>query len=204
MLANLLGETDKTKVEKHVYNKSGKISAQLFVNDSYRGTTAREISRLLANGSKKNEQEFYETMEVERKSFEKFLTDANFEVKDMGVAYATSLIVLWEMASHTELSQKNALKLGKFLVYSFSSMSEDYKNISEVEKAKAYDWLMTTPVVFASLIKGYEKQGRIKEAEILRKKTASIFAETFKLSHEHITVSKYGELGVNVKKIVSN
>ncbi|MGD9171178.1 MAG: hypothetical protein PVI97_14110 [Candidatus Thiodiazotropha sp.] len=203
-LAVMIGKAHQADVEKSIYNKAGKISAGLSAPDSSRGRTAEELAGYLSNNSSEQfRQQLYDAFNAERASFETFLTNANFDTKDMGVAYAACFIVLWELASHKELPQEGSLQAGKFLVHSFRGISDQYASISDTEKADAYDWLMTTPVAYGSLIKSFDKEGRTKEAEMLREHAGQLFRETFKFSHDMITISDKGEFGVDEDRIMA-
>jgi len=200
-LAIMIGTTNQNQVDNRIIDNKGKIASGLPVKDTYRGTTAREIAKYLSGGSIETETTLYNAIEKERVDFEKFLTSANFKLNDMGVAYTACFIVLWELASNQTLSQEASLEAGKYLVYSFTDIAQEYEGIDDNEKAMAYDWLMTTPVAFASLIKGLERDGKIKEANMLRKKSEQLFSETFRLPHDYITISNAGVLGLDVNKI---
>jgi hypothetical protein len=202
-LAVMIGKANQADVEKTVYNKAGKISAGLSVPDSSRGRTAEELAGYLSNNSEELRKQLYDAFSTERASFETYLTNANFDTKDMGVAYAACFIVLWELASHKELPQEGSLQAGKFLVHSFRGIGDQYASISDTEKADAYDWLMTTPVVYGSLIKSFDKESRSKEAEMLREHAGQLFSETFKFTHDMITISDKGEFGVDEDRIMA-
>ncbi len=202
-LAAMLGKADKNAVEKSVYDKQGKISANLPASDAARGETAAVMAQQLSGGSEDMKHKMKVAILAERTAFEKFLSDANFKTDDMGVAYAACFITLWELASNKELPADGALAAGKFLVHSFKGIEQQYATLDSAEKAKAYDWLMTTPVAFASLVKSFERDGREKEAKMLRERSASLFAETFKLPHDMLKISDAGEFSVDADKIIS-
>lgn len=200
-LAILIGTTNQGRDDSRVIDNKGKIASGLPVRDNYRGTTAREIAKYLSGGSIETETTLFNAIEKERVDFENFLTSANFKLNDMGVAYTACFIVLWELASNQTLSQEASLAAGKYLVSSFTGIAQEYKGIEESEKARAYDWLMTTPVAFASLVKGLEREGKKTEADMLRQKSAQLFIETFRLPYDYITISEKGDIGVDVEKI---
>ncbi|MEJ2611537.1 MAG: hypothetical protein P8179_16000 [Candidatus Thiodiazotropha sp.] len=202
-LAMMISKTAQADAEKAIDNKSAKISSGLPAPDSSRGRTANELAGYLSNNSKELRQQMLEAFDGGRTAFETYLSDANFDTKDMGVAYAACFISLWEMASYKELPKEASFRAGKFLVYTLRNIGDQYASIGEKEKAYAYDWLMTTPVAYVSLIKGFENENRTKEAEMLRKHAGQLFLEAFKFPHDTITISDKGELGVDVQRMAA-
>ena len=202
-LATLLGSTNKKEVEKTVMANNGQISSGLPANNSARGKTGNEIAALLSSGAREHEKQILEAIMAERDSFEQILAQNRFVVNDFGVAYAASFITLWELASHKVLPLEGSLEAGKFLVYALKEVKPQYEALRETEKDQGYDWLMTTPVAFASLIKGFEKVGRIQEAEQLRTRSATLFNELFGLPYNVITISERGEIGVDTDKLLN-
>ena len=201
-LAKLIGQADESVVEDNIYNDEGKISAELPVEDSARGTTALEIATLLSQGDSGVQQNLVTGIEDARVAFEDYLTKANFEVQDMGVGLAASFIVLWELASNTTLPDASALKAGKFLVHSFKGTVNDYSAIPAEDIALLYDWTMTTPVAFGSMVKSLEAEGATEDARVLRQKSAELFVELFKFPHDFFTVSEDGNLDFNVDGMI--
>ncbi len=202
-LGELLKETNRKEVEQAIRANNGRISSGLPV--PIRGTieaTATEIASLLSGGDKNQEQQLKKAIVGEREAFKKVLNDHGFDTRDMGVAYAVSFITLWELASHKQLPLEGSLSAGEFLVHTMKKAKTGYAAISAQEKVESYDWLMTTPVAFASLVKGFEQAGRIQEAEQLRSKSASLFKELFKLPHEGIVITPRGDIEVNAEKLV--
>ena len=201
-LSAMLGTKADTKtIEKSVVDSNGKIGAGLPAPDTARGETFAVMAKQLSGGSESMEKRLLEAMQQERQAFEKFLANANFRTDDMGVAYAAAFITLWELASHKELPTSGSLAAGKFLVHSFKGIAPKYTSISDEEKAKTFDWMISVPVGFASLIKGFEKHGKTTEAEMMRKHTARLFKETFKIPHDWLVISDTGKISVDTEKM---
>ncbi len=203
-LAALLGTTDKETVEKSIAAEGGRISSGLPAGKGARGETATEISALLSGGDKKQEQQLKTAIMDEREAFESVLTRHHFDTDDMGVAYATSFITLWELASHKQLPLEGSLEAGKFLVYTMKEIQPKYATISERDKERGHDWLMTTPVAFASLVKGFEQAGRKQEAKQLRAKSATLFKELFRLPHDTIIITSEGNIKVDTDRLLDS
>jgi len=202
-LAALLEETDRKEVKRATKANNGRIASGLPVRgDSARGATASQIAALLSNGDKNRERQLSKAIMEEREAFEQVLAQHGFDTRDMGVAFAASFITLWELASHKQLPLKGSLSAGEFLTYAMKGMEPEYNAISSQEKEQGYDWLMTTPVAFASLVKGFEKAGRQQEAEQLRSKSAALFKQVFRLPHESIIITTEGDIEVDTDKLL--
>jgi len=202
-LAALLANVDKSAVNKSIRSNSGPISVGLPTTDSARGTTADEIASLLSGGNEVQKNHIKDAIMEERTAFENVLVQNNFAMNDFGVAYAVSFIVLWEMASRKELPLDGSIETAKFLVQVFQGVDRQrYNAMSDRRKDEGYDWLMTTPIAFGSLIKGFQKEGKTQAADQLRDKCASLFLDVFKLPYNFITISDQGDVGVNVDKIM--
>ena len=152
-LAKLIGQADESTVEGNVYNAEGKITANLPVDDSARGTAALEIASLLSQGNPDVQKNLVAGIEEARVSLEGHLDSAGFDVKDLGVGMAASFILLWEIASDKTLPDTAALKAGKFLVHSFKGNTDNFSTLPATDKARLYDWMMTTPAAFGSMVK---------------------------------------------------
>lgn len=200
-LAALLSKTDQKKSEVESLDQNGKISSNLPAPDTARGETAAMIAKVLSNGAKETEAALKNAFLMDRLAYEKALSAANFKVDDMGVAYAANFIMLWELASNVEMSKEASVSAGKFLVHSFAGMKEKFDQVPEEDKAKAYDWLMTTALAFYSLVKAYETQGMKAEAGKIREESATLFVQTFKLPHDLVTISEAGEFGISEAKV---
>ena len=204
-LALLIGDANDEFDEESVLDEEGRISSGMPVDDSSRGATAAEIASILAQGNAENQQQVEEWLEKLRTAFEDRLTQANFEVKDVGVGLAVSFITFWELAEDRILSEEAEFKLGKYLVHTFKGMADspEFQNVSADEKARLYDWTMTTPLAFYSMIDGLDKEGKTQEVQQLREKSASLFVEVFKVPHDFFTLSEDGEMGADIDTISS-
>lgn len=204
-LAALLEETDREDVKRATKANNGRIASGLPVHgDSARGATASQIAALLSNGDKNRERQLSKAIMEERDAFERVLAQHNFDTRDMGVAFAVSFITLWELASHKQLPLESSLSAGEFLTHAMQGMKPAYDAISSQEKEQGYDWLMTTPVAFASLVKGFENAGRNKEAEQLRSKSAVLFKDLFRLPHDSIIITPKGDIDVGSDKLLEH
>ncbi len=204
-LAKLIGETDQSTVEDSIYNDEGKISSGMVANDSARGETALVIAGILSEGNEDKQIEIAGKFGEVRVAFEEILTSANFAQNDAGVGIAASFITLWELASERTLPDEAALKIGKHVVHSFGTPEavRGYNEFSDIEKGKFYDWMMTTPVVFAALVSTFEAEGLKEEALKLREKSASLFIEVFKIPHTYFIMSDEGELNIDIDLVQS-
>ena len=203
-LGILIGETENDFAEESLLDDEGRISSGMPVDDGFRGTTATEIASILAQGDLKSQQEVEQWLEEARTAFDNYLTQSNFEVNDIGVSLAVSFITLWELAENRILSVESELKLGKYLVHTFKGIATtpEYETLSPEDKSRLYDWTMTTPIAFYSMIDGLEARGESAEVQKLREKSASLFVELFKFPHNFFTLSDDGEMGVNLDTIV--
>lgn len=202
-LTALLGETDIKEVKRATRANNGLITAGLAVHgDSVRGVTASEIAALLSGGDQNQEREMKKAIMAERDAFEQVLAEHGFDTRDMGVAFAVSFITLWELASHKQLPLEGSLSAGEFLVYTMKEVKPRYDALSAQEKDQSYDWLMTTPVAFSSLVKGFEQASRSREAEQLRSKSADLFKEVFRLPHDSIIITTKGDIEVDADKLL--
>lgn len=162
-LAALLINAGKSKVDEAVYHTNGRISANLPASDSARGRTAGNIAGLLSGGSERLRLKMREDFLRQREVFEKNLTDNNYALHDMGVAYAVAFVMLWELASDRVLPPAASNRAAKYLVYALRNAEEGgYAKTSDDDNSKAYDWLITYPVVYASLVSAFEKGGSLK------------------------------------------
>lgn len=202
-LVMFIGQVDRSKVEEEVYDTYGRVSADIPVGDTAQGRTAGELAGLLSGGSETLRQKLIDVFLESRSQFLKNLIDNNYAVNDMGVACAVSFILLWELASDRELSQAASVQAAKLLVHSFRNLDEEYARISVEEKAKAYDWLITTPVALASLVTAYEYRGRYKEVKLLREKSASLFLNVFKIPRDMLKISESGVISVDVDRVLT-
>ncbi len=204
-LSALLADTSKKDVQQEIRKNKGRITSNLPIkNDSLRGTTAKEIANLLSGGDQNQEIQMKKAIMADREAFEQLLMKHGFDTKDMGVAFAVSFITLWELASYKELPLEGSLGAGKFLVYTMKEIKPSYDALPIEEREQGYDWLMTTPVAFASLIKGFEKAGRNQEAEQLRKKSAALFKKLFRMPHDTIIITAQGEISVDTDRLLEN
>ncbi|WP_456418313.1 DUF6683 family protein [Thiolapillus sp.] len=203
-LAALLEGTDQKEVKRATKANNGRIASGLPVRgDSAHGATASQIAALLSDGDKNRERQLSKAIMEEREAFEQVLAQHGFDTRDMGVAFAASFITLWELASHKQLPLEGSLSAGEFLTYAMQGMKPEYNTISAQEKEQGYDWLMTTPVAFASLVKGFEKAGRQQEAEQLRSKSAALFKEIFRLPHDSIIITTKGAIEVDTDRLLN-
>ncbi|MBV2095611.1 MAG: hypothetical protein AB2719_19690 [Candidatus Thiodiazotropha sp.] len=202
-LAKLVAEADKSKIEKEVYDVNGRFSSNLPAPDSAGGRTAEQLAHMLSSGSEPLRQRLIAAFLGNRDRFLKNLTDSNYAVNDMGVAYAASFILLWELASNRELSRLASEQAASFLIHAFSKMNGEYAKIGLDERAMAYDWLTTIPVVMTSLVMAFEKDGRQREVVMLREKSASLFLNAFKVPHNMLSISESGVISMDVDKVVA-
>lgn len=203
-LEGLLGSVDVEEVESSVYDSRGKISINFPAPDTARGETANTIATILANGSEENAIALEKAFLAEREIFEKYLADANFDPNDMGVALSASFIVLWELASNKILPAEASLSAGKRLVHAFGDLEKSLASVPDSDKAKMYDWLMTTPVAFSGLIKTFENEGQQEYATQLRTKSGDMFEELFILPYDMLVITDTGEVTVDVERIQSD
>ncbi len=203
-ISKLLSSVDRDKLKKSSSN-SKKLSCNLPVVDNKRGVTADEISSILAGENKEAKEKIKEAILKARDMFDNILEQNNLAKNDLGVAYSISFVTLWELASKKTLPKEGAVKSVKFFVEAFKGVDKDvYASLSDEQKSLSYDWLMTTPVAFVSLVSGLEQDGKIKEADQIREKSASIFKDLFKISHKIITISDSGEIGVKQESIIKD
>ncbi|MES9969595.1 MAG: hypothetical protein ABW092_06140 [Candidatus Thiodiazotropha sp.] len=202
-LAALLANPGKSYVEEELYDPNGRIFSNLPVQDSARGETADQLARLLSGGSEPLRQRLVVNFLKNRDRFMQNLSSNNYVANDMGVAYAVSFVLFWELASNGELTQSASDKAAKFLVHRFRSTNKEYANITLEDKAKAYDWLITAPVAIATLIMAYEKAGRGQEVKMLRDASASMFVNAFKIPHDMLEISESGELHLDSEKVLA-
>ena len=204
-LGLLIGEADDGFAEEAILNDEGKISSGMPVDESSRGVTATRIASILAQGDLEAQQEVEQWLDKARTAFEDKLVQSNFEVNDIGVGLAVSFIIFWEMAEDRILPEESELKLGKFLVHTFSDIENApaYKQLSSEDKSLLYDWTMTSPIAFFSMIGELEAKGETEQVEQLRNKSASLFVELFKFPHNFFTLSDDGEMGANIESITS-
>jgi len=175
-LARLLGTADAAVVDEEVYDEQGNIAAGMPVSDDARGNTSKAIAKLLADGNADHEKKLSAGFDETRLVVEDYLTNAKFDVNDMGVSLALSFITLWELASDVELSETASFNAGKFLVHNFSSATSSFEQLEAQEQAKLHDYLMTTPIAFAALVKTFEEQGGTEQqVTMLRTKSADLF-----------------------------
>lgn len=202
-LGLLIGEASVDFSDESVLNDEGRISAGMPVNDSLRGTTATEIASILAQGDLDSQQHVEQWLDEARAAVEDFLFQSNFEVNDIGVSLALSFVTFWELAENRVLSDEAELKLGKFLVHTFKGMATEpaYQNLSSEDKSLLYDWTMTTPIAFYSMVDGLEAEGNFGEANKLRQKSASLFVEVFKFPHDLFILTEGGEISFNIDTI---
>ena len=202
-LVMFIDQADRSRVEEEIYDTYGRVSADIPVADTAQGRTASELAGLLSGSSETLRQKLIDAFLESRSQLLKNLSDNNYAVDDMGVACAVSFILLWELASHRELSQAASLQAAKLLVHSFHNLEVEYARISDEEKAKAYDWLITTPVALASLVAAYEYRGREKEVKMLREKSASLFLSVFKIPREMLKISESGVISVDIDRVLT-
>ncbi|MET0071190.1 MAG: hypothetical protein ABW096_14230 [Candidatus Thiodiazotropha sp.] len=202
-LANLVAEADKPKTEKELYDANGRFSSKLPAPDSAGGRTAEQLAHVLSGGSEPLRQRLIAAFLGNRDRFLKNLTDSNYAVDDMGVAYAASFIMLWELASNRELNRLASEQAARFLVHAFSRMNREYAKISLDERAMAYDWLTTIPVVMTSLVMAFEKDERHREVVMLRENSASLFLNAFKVPHYMLSISESGVISMDIDKVVA-
>ncbi len=201
-LAKLLNGADKEHVEKAIRDSNGKISSGLQVKgENIRGKTAVEIATLLSGGDARMKSDIKENIMTERGMLEKSLGQNGFETKDIGVAYAASFVILWELASSKELPLDSSLEARKFIVYALKDSQAKFAALSEEQ---GYDWLMTTPVAFASLVKSFEKAGQNAEAARIRETSAGLFKKLFALPHDTIQISNSGKISIDVEKLAEH
>jgi len=134
-LGKLIGQADQAEVEQTIANQGGLISANIPAKDTARGRTATELANLLSEGDPARQKALEASFEQARVGYEKYLTDANFDKTDLGVALSANFIILWELASDTLLPPDSALKLGKYLVNIFGKAS-DAANAAEEDKSR--------------------------------------------------------------------
>ncbi len=204
-LGLLIGEANDDFDESSVLDDEGRISAGMPVDDSLRGTTATEIASILAQGNPEGQQQVEQWLDEARSVFEDFLVQSNFEVNDIGVSLAVSFITFWELAENKILPPESELKLGKFLVHTFKGMATvpEYENLSPEEKSLLYDWTMTTPIAFYSMVDGLEAKGEFDEASKIRQKSASLFVELFKFPHDFFILTDDGEFSADIDNILA-
>lgn len=203
-LEALLNAPDPKDVKKNIKQQNGVIASGLRASDSQRGVTAATLAKLLSNGSADSEKQFIDAFEQERKLVEQYLQQNNFAVGDVGVAYALSFISLWELSHNRILSPQAELEAGKYIVHMFDDLKAEFAKISDVEKDKAYDWYMATPIAFVGLYKGFKKQGSEQNMQDLSKTSQRLFKEVFRFPHTYFTFSDKGEFGINTDALLSD
>jgi hypothetical protein len=201
-LARLLG-TDAATVNQGVTGAGGRVASGLKAGDGARGETAREITRLLVGEASEQYEPLYAAFMAEREKFEHFLEQNNFALNDVGVAYGVAFAIFWVYATGQEdaLGEEASLEASKFAVYAIKN-GKMFDRATQEEKDRAYDWLLATPLAFASLVEAFEGAGRREEAAQLRLQMGEMFRQLFLFPPEVYTISAEGKVGVDAEKLL--
>ncbi|WP_456445459.1 hypothetical protein [Oceanithermus sp.] len=198
----LIGGTDPGEVEEAVAGMQGGIAAGVPAGDAAYGDTAREIAGLLYEGDAEAARKLAEAFLDEREGVEAYIADRGFALNDLGVAYALAFVTFWELSLGEELDPSVGTEAAKFMVVTVQKAAGPLRRTPEEARAQAYDWLMTSPVAFAALVKAFEQNGRPEPAKQLRRKSAGLFEELFGLPPEVFTISEAGAVGVDTDKLL--
>ncbi|MES9991937.1 MAG: hypothetical protein ABW098_08290 [Candidatus Thiodiazotropha sp.] len=198
-----MDRADRIELDRNTFDAQGRITSNMPAPESARGETANQLATLLCGGSDALRQTLASAFLNNRDRFVKNLLDNNYAANDMGVAYAVGFVLLWELASERGLSKTASDNAAKFLIRAFRSLNTEYVNITPDDKAKIYDWLITTPVAMASLVLAYIEAGRLQEVKMLRDKSALIFEDVFKLSHDELLILENGEIVLKTEKVLA-
>lgn len=202
-LAKLLG-TDAATVNREVVDSGGAIASGIRAGDGARGETAKVIARLLAGGAPERAQQLQDAFMAEREGFEAYLEQNNFALNDVGVAYGAAFVLFWGYGTGQEnaIGEEASFEAAKFAIYAVKTANSQLAGTSQQEKDQAYDWLMTTPVVFGALVRAFEEAGKQEEAAQLRKKMAEMFQQLFLFPPDVYTISAEGKVGIDADKLL--
>jgi len=122
------------------------------------------------------------------------LPQLGFERRDYGVAFALFFIMNWELANAVELPEDASLIAATKLVQLVQTAYAGDTGLSDAELDRHYDMFFTVPLTIMVMIKSFETEGRMEEADEMRELAGQSFEQVVGRSPYDIDITDSGEI----------
>lgn len=122
------------------------------------------------------------------------LPQLGFQKRDYGVAFALFFILNWETANGVELPPEVSTLAATKLVRSVQAAYPGETGISDADLDAQYDMFLTVPIAILTMVKSFETEGLMSEADEMREFAGQSFQQVVGFSAYDIDITDSGEI----------
>ena len=182
-------------------NEQGLFSANMGVTGAARGSAAVKFAQDYANGDQNFIDQYTVRFNDARVQAEQELKEQNFDLTDMGVAFAYAKVSLWQLGAGKLLSRSAVSNALQFEINVFDAIKEQMP-MDNNQRDIFHDLMMTYAVVYPYMVTLLTDNNSLESAQTVKKIATDEYLKLFQLPHAVAGYDSEGKYSLNEEKFI--
>ena len=182
-------------------NEQGVFSANMGVTGAARGSAAVKFANDYANGDQNFIDQYTVIFNDARVQAEQELREQNFDLADMGVAFAYAKVSLWQLGAGKVLSRSAVSHALQFEINIFDAI-KDQMPMDNNQRDVFHDLLMTYAVVYPYLVTLMTENNKLESAQTIKQTATDEYLKLFQMPYAVAGYDSEGKYSINEEKFI--